>query len=446
MSDLPKIVQDRLRAAAPRDDHPDPDVLTAFAEHALSGAEREGVVRHLARCGDCREVAVLSLPSSVEAVTQPETAAGEASTRRTADRSRAWFASLAWPNLRWAALAASVVAVAAVLMLRPGKPPESTDATVNYSAESKMQTPPADAPARSGAVGGAPVPEPSRSPVARAAKPDNLLLSKKLAEARDEVLPERTETQFATASASLADSKRVDSSAGKRGLAYENSQPSVQKPAAPEVGGGIGTAAPEKIGRATETVEVTGAAAEVQTTGAEGKVIGRNEVQALPIEKAKQATKKEGQIKSQVSENRPQKELAGAYRESDSAATLQKQRMKKSDNKDKDAGAQWSLAEGKLQRSLDAGATWQIVLQLQHPLLAYGARGSDVWAGGQSGTLFHSTDGGATWAMIQASTRVGALAADIVGIDVRGPAEIVLSTSNNQSWTTADAGKTWETK
>ena len=238
----------------------------------------------------------------------------------------------------------------------------------------------------------------------------------------------------------------MDSSAGKRGLAYENSQPSVQKPAAPEVGRGIGTAAPEKIGRATETVEVTGAAAEVQTTGAEGKVIGRNEVQALPIEKAKQATKKEGQIKSQVSENRPQKELAGAYRESDSAATLQKQRMKKSDNKDKDGGAQWSLAAGKLQRSLDAGATWQVVLQLQHPLLAYGARGSDVWAGGQSGTLFHSTDGGATWAMIQASTRVGALAADIVGIDVRGPAEIVLSTSNNQSWTTADAGKTWETK
>ena len=61
MPEVPKIVHDRLRAGlptgtGPEGPHPDPDVLTAFAEQALSAAEREGVLQHLARCGDCREI------------------------------------------------------------------------------------------------------------------------------------------------------------------------------------------------------------------------------------------------------------------------------------------------------------------------------------------------------------------------------------------------------
>ena len=73
MSDAPKIVHDRLRAATPREAHPDADMLTAFAEQALSGAEREGVMRHLARCVDCREVVALSLPP-LEAAAPPQPA------------------------------------------------------------------------------------------------------------------------------------------------------------------------------------------------------------------------------------------------------------------------------------------------------------------------------------------------------------------------------------
>ena len=439
MSDVPKIVQDRLRAATPREGHPNADVLTAFAEHALSGGEREDVVRHLARCGDCREVVALSIPPSVEAARQPEAAVDETSGRRTADRSRGWFA---WPNLRWAAMAAGVIVVASVVMLRPGKKPEPTDATVNYPAENKVQTPSADAPAKFGAAS-ASLTEQSRLSVAGTAKPEKSLLRKEPATVSDEALPERAQARTAAPPASLADGKRADLSGDKRSYSLGNNQP-MQKPAAPEVSAGIGGVAPEKIGRVTESVEVSGANAEIQTAPAEGKLIA-DEIRALPIEKAKQATKEEGRLKSQVSESAAQKKLVGAYL-SDSAVTLQKQGLKKSDGIDKDAAPQWSLAEGKLQRSLDAGATWQVVLQLQHPLLAYGARGIDIWAGGQAGTLFHSADSGATWAMIQPSTKAGTLAGDIVGIDVRGPAEIVLTTRNNESWTTADSGKTWEKK
>jgi photosystem II stability/assembly factor-like uncharacterized protein len=110
------------------------------------------------------------------------------------------------------------------------------------------------------------------------------------------------------------------------------------------------------------------------------------------------------------------------------------------------AVAQWSLSQGKLQRSADAGSTWQVALQLEHPLLSFGARGSDVWAGGQSGTLFHSTDSGTTWAVVQPSANAGALVADIVAIEIRSPADVVLSTSNHESWSTSDGGKSWEKK
>src|SRR5262245_14687613 len=70
MPEVPKIVHDRLRAALPADAHPDADVLTAFAEQALSAIERENVTGHLARCGECRGVIALSLPA-LEAVAQP---------------------------------------------------------------------------------------------------------------------------------------------------------------------------------------------------------------------------------------------------------------------------------------------------------------------------------------------------------------------------------------
>src|SRR5260370_16806372 len=72
MTEVPKIVYDRLRAALPEQAHPDADLLTAFAEQALSAAEREGVLQHLALCEDCRDVVALALPAAD--ITPPQTA------------------------------------------------------------------------------------------------------------------------------------------------------------------------------------------------------------------------------------------------------------------------------------------------------------------------------------------------------------------------------------
>src|SRR5882762_11218420 len=106
MTEVPKIVYDRLGAALPEQAHPDADLLAAFAEQALLATERDGVLQHLALCGDCREVVALALPAADLA---PPRIADEDGVRTTVSRAGApapHKLSFAWPSLRWAALAA----------------------------------------------------------------------------------------------------------------------------------------------------------------------------------------------------------------------------------------------------------------------------------------------------------------------------------------------------
>src|SRR5262249_5187935 len=72
-------------------------VLAAFSEHSLRKSERDAVVEHLARCGECRDIVALALPASE----------GLQQTVRPANSE--W---LTWPVLRWGFVAAGVVAIA----------------------------------------------------------------------------------------------------------------------------------------------------------------------------------------------------------------------------------------------------------------------------------------------------------------------------------------------
>jgi hypothetical protein len=104
MPDVPKIVIERLKAAAPVVEHPDADLLTAFAEQSLPARERELVLKHVAGCSDCRDVIALALPP-LEAV--PATATLPARSGR-----------LTWPALRWGLVAAGVVIIASLGILQ----------------------------------------------------------------------------------------------------------------------------------------------------------------------------------------------------------------------------------------------------------------------------------------------------------------------------------------
>src|SRR2546422_5021887 len=125
MVKLPKIARERLRqrnnpspvdlrsagglnatrsASLGAGQHPDANLLAAFAERRLAGSERTLLLGHLADCAQCRELVALAFPS-------PEVQAALAEATRPASGSAVWArwpVWLRWGTLRWAVLAGSV--------------------------------------------------------------------------------------------------------------------------------------------------------------------------------------------------------------------------------------------------------------------------------------------------------------------------------------------------
>ena len=219
---------------------------------------------------------------------------------------------------------------------------------------------------------------------------------------------------------------------------------------------------------ATETVEVSGADAAVTTEpSTEYALMARNNAppkDAPAIEKAKPALQEKG------ADEKEQKSKAATV---PGPARLQARnvmsaaRLASTATESVAPHVTWTITGGVLQRSLDGGQNWQNALHADHPLLCYASHNEDVWTGGQAGTLFHSTNSGVTWVQVQPSIKDRQLGSDITHIEVRdevqnddlrgnvrddvygnprGPAEIILSTSSNEIWSSADAGKTWDKK
>jgi photosystem II stability/assembly factor-like uncharacterized protein len=140
----------------------------------------------------------------------------------------------------------------------------------------------------------------------------------------------------------------------------------------------------------------------------------------------------------------------------------------------------WNInATGVLQRSLDQGSTWQTVdvtassasvtsstsLEIVAKssrakekdaakarkrdavslvFRAVAANGSDVWAGGSAGALYHSADAGNTWTRVFPSSSGATLTGDIISLEFSEPQHGKLSTSTSEVWSTADAGQSWQ--
>jgi hypothetical protein len=137
MQDLPESVRERLAAAqGASTDHPDADQLTAFAEGALAGRERQGVIAHLASCAQCRDI--LALAASVNESTLPVAVAPQR-------------ARLQWFTIRRFAVAAAalVIVVGAISVRWPVQRRESrSDAAPveKRSDTAKKETAPEETP------------------------------------------------------------------------------------------------------------------------------------------------------------------------------------------------------------------------------------------------------------------------------------------------------------
>ena len=106
----------------------------------------------------------------------------------------------------------------------------------------------------------------------------------------------------------------------------------------------------------------------------------------------------------------------------------------------------WTLtSDGALQRSVDAGQTWQPVpiTERTSTFRALAANGLDIWVGGAQGALYHSSDAGQHWTQVQPIANGELLSSDIIGVQFTDLQHGSVTTATKETWNTADAGQTW---
>jgi len=416
MSEVPKIVLVRLRAAdlqpTAERAHPEADVLAAFAEQGLSQIEREGVLSHLAQCVDCRQAVQLALPAmavtppSVEVESDP--IAVERAQKPVSPASpRNWFV---WANLRWAVLTAGVAV--AVFSVQAGleyrgklKAPETI--ANHFGAQSTQSS----------------VPAQITSDLARPQSLENYA---------KEVGTKRRALSGHNASAAgpVAGRQPGKFLAGNRttGSPFGN-QPAPYP----------GVAAPDVSTSGNEEVEASGTATSGEIGVASGDLDlmakAQSPSQVPSIEKAKPALDESSQDKGAP---------AGAHPPVASATNQMAARGLLASAPTLKQGMAWMVESGVLKRSSDGGRTWQATLTGEGTWLCYATRGQQVWVGGTAGAIKQSSDGGQTWTAIAVISRGQTLSSDVVGIDLKEPAEIVLATASHETWSSANGGRTWE--
>jgi hypothetical protein len=443
MEPLPKIARERLRADRVVE-HPDADLLTAFAEQALTTVERSQVADHLSRCADCREVVALMTESN-PALAQPV----------LASRSIPWNRErlLSWPVLRWGTLAACVLVVGAAGLLLTQRSfhrtettasnhqPEQTTAVMDQRSndqppaiarqssadELKRQIPArssgSDRVAESKLSGSAKNPKEFLTlPEERADKKDAGRLAFAPGVAGKVVAEEPSQVPAATPPPrSNSVQSSLDAAAIARGEQVANAAPAAptdQKGAAQVI---AKEEQPERLPAITESVQVTAEVPALQT---------QNTTVIAKSAKSKVKTENNAAMAGATSNG-----LAAT------AAITNSSRLMRDVN-----AAQWTLSgEGIPQRSFDSGKTWEKVPIDHHKTFrALSAQGMDVWVGGLAGVLYHSSDVGLHWTRIIPVAENSTLTADILTIDFRDPLHGKLTTANQELWTTADAGKTWQ--
>ncbi len=380
MEKMPGIVRSRLARKTPEQSaHPDANLLAAFAERTLLERERAAVIAHLAECADCRECVALAC-----ATTEPEM---PAAARQSAGAGFGeWFRQ--W---RWILSSAAACCVIATALLRFGEPPARV---ISVSVSSKTAQPQIMDALKSEPA--APVPL--------------TLVRKKKIEA-----PPSNKTQPPILMAAKKDVALQ---------AILTQPPPAQPPAETAL-----TARRSEVPKAeaiTSFVEPERAAAVPSEQTSSPSAAKRFGAQAALA----------GRAPGFATRPRAPEPTKLALRPVAASA-----RLLWSINASPDTAGK---SRGVIQRSMDGGQNWEVVpLSERVSFRSVATFGPDVWAGGSEGTLFHSSDGGSHWAEIKVAGDNANVSGDIVGIDVRGPSQVTVTTASGELWTSVDNGKHW---
>jgi hypothetical protein len=405
MMDVPKIVLGRLRKAANPGDHPDADLLTAFAEQVLAKQERLAVLEHLAQCSECREIVSVAQPE----IREPQ---AELSFRKPF--------SLRSPMLRWGALAVCVVVVGATV-------------TTRHLSRKRAGTFAAKAPTPGAA---------DALPQTFDLKTDDLAAKlEPQSPKRELALPRRFAKQN-TRAAAAADSKALGVSAERARTVKKESSSSAEMVAAAPSPTLLSKMADQehqnKIARddlPAEAAKSGNEAATSETVMVEASAPSVEVADATPG-KAKEA--KDSRMKAPA---------AGAGTGGNVAPLVANKMAESRDefNLPVNLIPRWNLSpQGRLQRSLDGGKRWETIpLSDKAVFRAVAVVGPEIWVGGDAGSLYRSLDSGQHWTQVRPTLNGESLTADIIGIEFTDSHRGKLTTSDHENWITSDAGQTW---
>jgi putative zinc finger protein/photosynthesis system II assembly factor YCF48-like protein len=465
MAELSNTLRQRLGAAQNGcQTHPDANLLTAFVEQALSGEERGQVLAHLSACRECREVVASSLPQLPETITQPVLRPAPVSGWR-----RFWS-----PAFGVAALITAMAVVAVVVMQAPGKSDRQTQASNTQAAPERDQAS-----------------DQKKSPVAESMG----------AQPRETRRNEKDTDKLAANASGLAPKAGVPA----RPAASAGNQPVLTARVGKQdfVNTSIFEASPDYKALAANGVSVNGesvavlpAAPQPQPSKSEarftvsapeimsfsdipaGQPASSSKVRAftpgpppehLPwmlgvMQKgarrvrslapgsspaissgriALSAMADQTKFSSDLEKQQPAEVAAAPVKPGveglERFDSLSHSSMFADENASAEAGAAWKVLGGKLVKSTKPSQWEEAYPGASFQFTFVSARGNEVWAGGTHASVLHSRDGGGSWE----APRLGdAASGSIVSILFSG-ANIQVRTSDDQSWSSSDGGKTW---
>lgn len=343
MEQLPKSVRDQLaRSQGSPGDHLDADQLTAFAENAVSLAERDRILGHLAHCSECREILFLSHPETV----QPQTVLVSAGPPR----------KIRW--MAWTGFVAAVIAVGALFLVRR-EPPSSKNVPTMIASEAKPQQqelapaapPPAQTELRDSKKVAPPVSVPAR------------IFSDKRAEGLSKMdQPAKPVLQASAPRQQQDESFRSDAYIAKDAVAEKQSETIIA----------AGAPRPSSQGPANNSANnISNVAANEAAPS------------AAPMAKASRKTEADQEMKTN-----------GRF----AYGTLAKL-------KSNVVRPTWRITDsGSLEKSYDSKTWAQALPGNLTKFRVVSVAGGVVWAGGEQGALFVSNDEGASWVRVNLGT------------------------------------------
>lgn len=392
---LPQSARNALARQATADEHPSADLLTGFAEHSLSTAERDRMTSHLAVCADCREIVFLA------------SAAAEAEQHIAVSPAALPKRRLSWASWKWLAPAVAMLLVVSGVIIERQRTPEARPAATQMAG----------------------VPQPTASQVAQAPAPSE---DKAPASENNRLTLRNKPPALPTEKKRAASGQLPDANGYQYGL-LSQSQPN---------GGNDLTyipeqaAAPPSQARQQSSLNMATGAAAAGGTFSNAASGERKLESAVSAPAAKSAT-------DQVSSGTQAAPLVQAETSSLVAKAQAKAKLQGSQPVAMPA-QRWRITDdGHLERSMKAGEWTRVLSDEAASFRVVAVIGAQVWAGGSRGALFHSSDGGAGWTEVSLTQNGQTESSTLDSIRFDTELQGTVTTDSGATWKTIDGGKTW---